>query len=344
MIPFYRVILKRALNISWKNKWLWILGFFAAFLGNSTVYEALLRSLNNLSENKSIFSVFKEYGQLGIIGLLSWNNLKVLWQSDPTSFGISLFVILAFLSTVALLICASIISQGGLIRSSILLDSGVKVKFKDAFSAGIKYFWRILGVNFITKIIFFGILLLFAYLVSLLSFNNQVVSLLIYIFAMIIFVVLGIIIYFLTVYGTAFVVLRDKKVVVALKEAWHVFSRHVVLNMEMGLILFVINILAACAFFIGAFIALAPSIILYVIFIFAGFAAGVKAMAIIILIVFLTLLVLLGAWYYSFQVSAWSILFEELALRGGKSKILRVYEQLKGKLPKRKLPANLDKR
>ena len=46
----YRDILRKAWNLSWNNKKLWVFGFFAAFLQTSTVIEILIvprRGLKN---------------------------------------------------------------------------------------------------------------------------------------------------------------------------------------------------------------------------------------------------------------------------------------------------------
>jgi len=336
MYPFYRLILKRALSISWKNKWLWGLAFFAAFIGNGSVYEALIRSFNNLSEGNSAFFVLKEYTQMGLVGLASLSNLKSLWQTDPSAFGITILTTILFLCVLALLISFAVIGQGGVIRSIVSIDQGKGASLKSGIKHGVERFWPILEVNVIGKLILFGVLLFVMYLASLIHFENGVANLIVYIVSFSIFIIFGIIIYFLTIYGTAFVILREDNAFRGLKEAWQIFVKSPLLNLEMGLLLFIANIFVAIAFFLAAFVLLAPFLLVYIIFVFAGWAGGMTVMSTFITLLFITLLILLGSWYSTFQLGAWAILFEELALNGGKSKIVRVYEHVKTLIKRKK--------
>ncbi len=336
MYPFYRLILKRALRISWRNKWLWGLAFFAAFIGNGSVYEALIRSFNNLSEGNSAFLVLKEYSQMGIVGLASFSNLKSLWQSDPSAFGITILTTVLFLSVLALLISFAVIGQGGVIRSIVNIDQNKGASLKSGIKHGVERFWSILEVNIIGKLILFGALMLLMYLASLMHFDNGIANLVVYILSFSIFIIFGIIIYFLTIYGTAFVVLREDNAFRALKDAWQLFLKNPLLNLEMGLLLFIVNILVAVVFFIAVFILLAPFLLVYIVFVFAGWTTGMETMTTIITLIFITLLILMGSWYSTFQLGAWAILFEELALNGGKSKIVRVYEHVKTLIKRKK--------
>lgn len=336
MDPLYRPILKKAFHLSLRNKWLWVLGFFAAFIGNGGVYEALLRSFNNLSENRSIFYTMQEYSQMGVFGMLSWAKLRMLWITDMSAFSVSLFTILLLLCVLALLICFGVIGQAGLIRGVIEIDEGKKTNFKKSFHVGVERFWPVLELNVITKVILLGLLLMLAYFASLLVFQNESLNLFIYILAFIVFIVLGIIIYFLTIYGTAYVVLRNKGAFTALASAWHLFRQHVLLNLEMGLVLFIINIVVAILFFVSAFILISPFVLLYFLFIMGSAKIALTVISIIVIFLFILFLIFAGAWYGTFQLTVWATLFEELALNGGKSKTQRIYESIRGRLVRRR--------
>lgn len=336
MGPYYRPILKRAWRITLRNKWLWFLGFFAAFIGNGSIYEALLRSFNNVSEGRSVFYTLKEYSQTGVAGMISWDNLRALWASDAGAFGMGIFTIVLLLSVFALLISLGVISQAGVIKGVIDTDQKKRTGLKKAFGIGVDRFWPVLELNVITKVILFGLLLLIAYFASLIQFSGELANNILYIVSFVVFIVLGIIIYFLTVYGTAYVVLRKQGPFSALKKAWRLFKKNVVLNLEMGLLLFVISIVVALMFFLLCFFVLAPFVLLYFIFLLSGTKAAMMFMGTLMIILFLVILVLVGSWYAAFQLGAWSILFEELEVKGGKSKTRRVYEGLKGKKKKKK--------
>ncbi|MFH0779628.1 MAG: hypothetical protein V1928_02090 [Parcubacteria group bacterium] len=326
MEPFYRIIFKRSLALSWKHKWLWILGFFAAFIGNGSVYEALLRSFNNFSDGQSLFATIKEYSQTGVLGLASWSNLSSMWAKDASGIILPIMALLLFLCVLALVISLGVISQAGLIRSLVELDKSksVRTSLKSSWQIGVERFWPVLEINVITKVVFFGILFLLAFIFSLFAGQNWIV----YGIAMLIFVIIGIIIYFLTIYGTAFAVLRNKNAFHSLMLAWHLFRRNVVLNLEMGLLLFGMNILVLLAAFAVLFIVLSPLFLIYLMFMFSSVALGVTIMTGIMAAIAIVVMVLLGSWWSAFQLGAWAILFEDLVMKGGVSKITRILRQV----------------
>ena len=330
MIPYYRPILKRAWHISLRNKWLWVLGFFAAFIGNGSIYEGLLRSFNNVSEGRSVFYTLKEYSQTGVMGMISWEKLKALWMSDASAFGLSIFTIVLLLVIFALLISFGVISQAGVIKGVIDVDQKKKTGLKKSFKLGVDRFWPVLEINVITKVIMFGFLLMMAYFVSLITLSSELATNILYIASFVVFIVFGIIIYFLTVYGTAYVVLRKRGSFDALKRAWNLFKKNIVLNLEMGLLLFVFSMVVALMFFLLVFLVVAPFILLYFLFLLSGAKLGMMVMSFVILGLFIALLILTGSWFSTFQLGAWAILFEELEMKRGKSKTRRVYEKLKG--------------
>ena len=330
MGPYYRPILKRAWRISVRNKWLWVLGFFAAFIGNGSIYEALLRSFNNVSEGRSVFFTLKEYSQTGVIGMISWSKLKDLWISDSSAFGLSIFTIILLLTVLALLISFGVISQAGVIKGVIDVDQKKKTGLKKSFAIGVDRFWPVLEINVITKVVLFGLLLMLAYFVSLITLTSALASTILYIVSFIVFIVCGIIIYFLTVYGTAYVVLRKRGSFDALKRAWNLFKKNIVLNLEMGLLLFVISMVVALLFFLLVFVVIAPFILLYFLFLLSGAKLGMLVMSFVVIALFLVILLLVGSWFSAFQLGAWAVLFEELELNGGKSKTRRILEKLKG--------------
>ncbi len=335
MIPYYRPILKRAWQISLKNKWLWLLGFFAAFIGNGGVYEALVRSFNNMAEGRSVFYTLREYAQSGVFSMLTWGKMKMLWQADASAFGLSIFTLLVVLIILALLISFGVICQGALIRGFIEFDQNKKAEPKKCLKVGIDRFWPVLELNVITKVILLGFLVLLSYFVSLIRVESVLWQQAIYIISFVVFIVLGIIIYFLTIYGVAYAVLRKKTALEALARAWGLFKRNVVLNLEMGLLLFVINFIVAALFTIASFLMLAPLVLLYFLFLLAGAKIGMVVIVLIAAILFAILLVSVGSWYAVFQLGAWAVLFEELEEKGGKSKLRRIVEHLRGKTKKR---------
>ena len=331
MGSFYRTILVKAFKLSWKNKWLWFLGLFAAILGQGGVYEFLFKSFDNLSAGQSVLSTLREYSNGGILGMISFGRLQTLWATDLSGFALGIFSLLFVICILALLISLAIIGQGGLVKSVISLDQGKKTSLKESFQVGIKKFWPILELNFITKVVLMGLLMILTYVAALLMQGFVVINTLIFVVFFILFIVFGIVIYFLTLYGTAYIVLRDQGTWKALKSAWHLFRRNVVINLEMGLLVFVVNAVAVVLGIVALFIILAPVILVFFIALVSNIWWLVSIINILIFIILGIALVLASGWYTTFIITSWMMLFEQLAMKGAKSKLQRVFEKVTSK-------------
>ena len=326
MEPFYRSIIKRSWKISWKNKWLWVFGFFATFLGGGTLYETVLRSFSNLAEGRSIFFTINEYMNSGLFGMFSWTKLVDLWQTDSSALLISLFTLLILLIVGVIFIVLAVVSQASIVKSTIVLDEGEKTGFKPAFTAGVSHFWRVLALNILMKVVLLGLILFLAFLVSVFFFGPGLLKMFIYVIALVALVFLAIIVYFLTIYSTAFVVLRGRGVFASIRSAWQIFKRNVLINLEIGLILFVATVLfGICSLVLCVFI-LSPFILLYFLMLMLEMTGSAGIMSLVLLLLFAVIMAVIGSWSTVFQLSTWSVLFEELALKKGKSKIMRLFD------------------
>src|SRR3989339_629320 len=223
MEKFYRQILFRSWRVTWRFRWLWLFGFFATFLGNASFYEAIIRSFNDMSEGRSIYYTLRQYANTGIFSTFSWTKLIDLWQTDTVSFSLSLFTILFVMLVASLIIILAIVSQISLIKSAITLDQNKKISFKQAFSLGIHKFWPVLGLNIITRVVMTGFVIFIAFLVSLYIAQTSWIAYALYIVSFLVLLLLGIIIYFLTIYASAFIVLRDKGIFVSNRYACYSF-------------------------------------------------------------------------------------------------------------------------
>jgi len=331
MDKFYRNLFKRSWKISWRYKWLWIFGFFATFLGNGTFYESVIRSFTNMSEGRSIFYTLRQYSSSSLFNVFSWTKLMDILQQDTSAFTLAIFSLLVvFVIFVAFLILA-IVSQVGLIKSAVNFDQNKKINFRQAFSAGIEKFWPVLGLNFFMRAVLMGLVLAIALIVSLIAYGSALLASLLYIIAVVLLLVIAIIIYFLIIYSTAYIVLRQKKVFESIKAAWQLFRKNILLNLEIGFIVFIINMLVGVIAVIASVFILSPFILLYLLMVLMSINAGLGILGVIIIILFGSILILTGAWFTTFYVNVWSLLFEELELKGGKSKLFRLYERMRGR-------------
>ena len=108
-------IVARSLNISWKYKMLWILGFFASFMGGSNVF------IGKEHETRAGDFIIQNPWLLAII--------------------IAYLILLFLFFLIMHLICSA-----GLIKSVADLDENYPPKARESFKSGMVYFWKFLAL------------------------------------------------------------------------------------------------------------------------------------------------------------------------------------------------------
>lgn len=140
----YGEIIESAFRITWRNKFLWIFGFFLAAGGNSA----------NVTNNFTNLGGDQTGGTLDRLALWISENL-VLFIVVVALVGLVLFLVSLFLWTV---------SNGALAEGVAAIDRGESRRFGQSWRAGLAVFWRVLG----QAVVFFALSLLLTILVGLL--------------------------------------------------------------------------------------------------------------------------------------------------------------------------------
>jgi hypothetical protein len=136
----YGDIIRDAFRITWRNRFLWFFGFFAAGSGG----------VSNLFNVPSNFQ--RAPGDLAGVPR---------WVSENLVAALVVVGILA-LVLVLLFIVLSLISSGGLAESVAAMDGGEGRRFSSTWRAGIANFWRVLAQAVLLFLIGLGLLLLIA--------------------------------------------------------------------------------------------------------------------------------------------------------------------------------------
>ncbi|MBU1036498.1 hypothetical protein KKF32_00500 [Patescibacteria group bacterium] len=327
MTSLYRQILKKAWYITKKYFYLWPLGFFVSFLGNSGEYQILTNQIKKIQNQPETVS-----------------NLKAALSSSMLNFDISLgegflfgLLIVVILAVLALLVWLIISSVGGLIQGSANASQEKRDNFSTLLSVGSKKFGPILGLYIIAKVIIYGVLALILTPLILVTFvkGNYVLNVLIVILTFLIFIPLTIIISFVTRYASAYVILRGQKMWQSFKNGWRLFTANWLVSLEMALILLIINSLIALVILIIAFLLFSP---FFFIGIISAFQNPNSFWSIITIPLFISVIITIiaGSGLATFQFSSWTLLF--LRLSDGKksySKLVRLIAAIPKKIKKK---------
>ena len=277
----YGALVKRALDIMWKFKYLWIFGFFLEF-GS---------------------------GGGGGMGRLPDRFDKCELPTCDFFGGVSLMSIIIPLIMIALVVFVLfvilyVISQGGLIHCVCRIESGEKPTLRDGWNVGVANFWRMLGIAILMIIsVFAAALLGLGPLIGLIIIN-KILGLLSAMVFIPLFIVLIIAISLIAIYAYRVCIIGGKGVFDSIAGGWEMLTSNLGKTLVVTLISIGSTIVYIIGFLILGFFLALPFIVLGAVNLFLGIALGV-----IVGLVYIA--VASGAWG-AYIDSFWTLAFLEM--------------------------------
>lgn len=287
----YIDILKRSWKITWNNKHLWWFGLFITLAsGGSFNYRGF--GSNEQSKN------------LG----------EQIMAFTGQHLAIVLFAGLALLIIFIILGVLSIISRGALIRSAHKITEGTPITFKAGFAFGKKYFWRIFAISVVLSLIALLIIFVMAIpIVFLFISHSNVLGAILTLLGIILFIPLMILLAYLRIFGTLYVVLGDLAIQPALENAYALFRKNIISSIVMSLVFLITGIIFCFALLIALIpLALIFAIIALVFYLLLK-AVGLYIIAGLGIITAIVLFIAARSIYETFIQTAWVLFFYEIA-------------------------------
>lgn len=305
------------------NKYLWALGFLAAFLGGSGQYEVVTSQYENLKNGE--FGLYS-----GLLALLNSgggaNFFKMLSQSVgqiPAAIYISAGIVIIL---ILLVFWLTILSQGALFLGLSNIEAEQKkTPVPNLFKAANKSFWQLLAIFISTRLASFFIFAVVGLpLGALLLFLRPDLSF--YAFAIIVFalglpitIIFGIIAKFGFLYrlreGLGW---RD-----CFTAGSGAFSANWLVSLETALLLYIANIAAGAVFLLAISFLAIPFIFLGLFLSQAALIAPLQILILFGIVIFLLLAVLFGSFLSTFHHAVWTTLFLKIRNGPAVSKIVR---------------------
>lgn len=320
----YRLIIKQALIIAWQHKYLWFFGLFATIVAASGFeYQFLTGNLQTgVLENPYYYAgsivVALEALGLFILGIVD------LFKYDLLTIVNTFTVIIIVLTLLTAFLWLSISSQGALVAASQKLIASKKkvssLSIRKFLTIGHQNFWSILTLNILVKVAVMLILSIISLPLIFLLSKYSISLTLIYTLAFIIFVPLAIAASLMVKYAIAYKVLDGESLLDSIKKSWIMFRDNWLVSLEMGVILFLISFVAGLLLVIVLSIVILPYLI---------FAIDYSMIALIVILAILALFLMLavGSFLTTFQISAWTNIFMELKEGNGQAKLERVFKR-----------------
>lgn len=313
--PIYRPLFLSAWKNTWRHKRLWLLGIFATAMASGGLFESVSGHWQTAAKGRMML----EQCVNGTLPGYQWLVLygRHLAMLEPAQQY--------FLSVLVVLILLILITCGAIAQGAILANIMEKTPsgLLELIKKGWPFFWRVLGLDLLGKL---GLGFVFLIVVAPVAFLNPlpygwhqyppIVSLTLFLTG-------AIFVTAIQMLALAGVVRKHLNLRGAIIEAWDIFRLHVLVTFELGVLLFLISILAALATLAGLFILAVP-----LLFLFAA-AALLGSSGFYLLVIFLSVISIVGTILLAsgllttFQYTVWSLYFEEAGRFGIIPKIKR---------------------
>ncbi|MDD4995202.1 MAG: hypothetical protein PHW53_01920 [Patescibacteria group bacterium] len=320
--PIYREVLREAWFFAWRNKVLWVFGFFAGLMMSGGIYDLGVKMFGRVTNLGSAWQAVSQgmpfESALGLPDKLS--GIKQLFTLE------NVWLITAVLVALAIglgLIWLSVASQGALITAAAGKAKNKLMPAGDAFTLGMHKFWPLLGINVSLKVAIALLVMFTTFPLFLLLSANIALNAALYLVSFLIFIPAAVIVYFIAMLASCYVMLRNKGYGSALYHAWELFKRHWLICMELGFLLFVISFLIGLAIVLIFLVISLPIMLLVLAAVALASNAAFLVILILSVLIFAGVMIFGSAFTVTFQYTAWVMLFERLASRGGLSRLAR---------------------
>ncbi len=301
----YGEVLRRAWQITWKYKGLWVLGILSSCSGGGG------GGGGGANSQASGFRGYQSGGQ-------EFPQFQRFLNSIPpeTWIIIAIVAVLLILVIGLALLVLGVIGDGGLIGAFNVADSGGETGLGQAFRMGSTYFWKLLGVRVLFWILGIAVGFVVAIAVILLVIGTLGIGLLCLIPLAIVLIPVGLIVGVYVMLTQIALVIENLGVFDAFRRAWEVLKANLGTIIVMGLIVIVGSWLVG--------LILAVPLIAIVLPVGFALAFGTQTTANsglifagLCLVVYLPVLIVLNGILRTYVTGVWTLTYRRITQRPG---------------------------
>lgn len=327
----YRPTLRKAWQIAWRFKALWVLGFFATLLSSGGEYEIITRFFYDRGSSGGFFSGIAGAFSSGIASGLQgggslWQNMTAALTSTPAA-TIAGVLVLALIAVVAIFfIWLGVTSQIALIRNVSVINQNKKTTINEGFDYGVKNFWPVFWSNVLLKLVILVVFGIFGWIATLLTSGLWQTAA--YILIFVAFVIVTLLASALPKLQMLYIIIDKQRFWQALGSSWELFKRNWLILIELAAILLVVYIIGM---FVTAFASMVLTAVpLFVIPLYFPAIAPIAAYIILIacMVLMVAIIVLVAAIVTTYQWTAWTVLFNRIDNNEERSGITRFAGQI----------------
>lgn len=314
----YLQALTKSWQLVWRNKILWIFGLLSILIGEFGLTNFVGRILIFLSGPTPTADRFLPY--------LSWQ----MWH--PLLSGWSILLSIIMLAVCALVVLLAVAAEGALIAAAgDWFSHGRADTFHKAWNKGIKHFWLLFAVRVGERAILFVLLALMTFLVvhflAVDTLLTRIATGLIFLAGFII----ALMVTSVAIYASGYIVQDENRLGAALTKARLLFSRHVLVSVEMSLLEIIFSFVPAAILIVGGFWLLLPSVALTLVASVSGMSYLILVGVYTTLAAYVLLVALVGAIFNAWITSSWMFLFMKMHREGVASRVMHYLARVFGR-------------
>ncbi|MFH1207228.1 MAG: hypothetical protein V1668_01330 [Patescibacteria group bacterium] len=322
----FRDVLKRAFNIIKANKFLWIFGFFASFLGIGGEFETLTRDYTSIGQTSSRILDMRSLMEGGVIWTIL-ANIRDAFSTQPVQ---AFFFILMVVVVGLVMLWLAIVAQIALFDGVNKINKNQPASHREGFVVGNRFFMPVLALNVIVKVILYGILVVVGLpLISWLLIRDNLWGGFIFVFLLFfIYIPLTAMAAFIVKFAVAYIVIQGKRAGEAMRLAWALFKKNWLVSVEMAIVILVLGIVYGLAIILVLGLIAVPFALIGIAAMFFGSGTGLIVAITLGGIAWFLAVGILGGIFVSYQYSAWTLLFLKLVEDKAPSKLMRWFSKL----------------
>jgi len=294
MKPELKTIFKNSWNFVWHHPFLWFLGFFAAFFTNNEIHLIItnFQLINKWVDQLIVFRPIQIQFQnlLNTFGPLQLLNIETNYHLIFAIILVLLFFYLSFLSQITIILS---------VKNRHLKKL---LSFKKLWRKSKNFFWPVAGIYLIFFLLIYGFLSILGF-----SFLYQIsIPFVVYI---IIFIILGFLVSFISRFAICSIVLEKKKFFKAIKTGTVFFFKNWLTTIKISIYFCFITILIGLGIFLVSLGTAVPFLILVDLFLRLNFVIGFWLVFVFWTILISILFLLLSSIFSAWQFSIWTLFF-----------------------------------
>lgn len=315
MEPTYRQALLHAWHLVIRHKILWVFGLLSVLIGQY--------GLSNYFGKLVLFTNPNNFRQH-----LVWYQANWLGMFTPQSAFWLTWLLAIILAITMFMLVVSVGSRGALLAATgDWYKKKTKINFAKAWHRGVKHFWKLFAILVMEKMAMF--VLLFFTIIFLLGDYGQLSTFsffgMILLFSLLILMALAA--EAISIYAAGFVVEEEEDLWSAVIKGAKLFGAHILVTVELGLLLVIINAVLLGVVIVGSVAVLIPAFLVWLV---AGSIGSATLWALGVffgLTAFIIFLPIVGGIYNAFTTAAWMYLFIKMKREGIASRVVHLLQR-----------------